>query len=464
MQEENTTIPQENPLGTRPLAPLLFSLAVPAIVANVVNALYNIVDQIFIGQGVGYLGNAATSVAFPLTTICMAIGLMAGLGSASGFNLELGRKNEDKAKSLAGTAASTVLIAGIVICVAVRLFLEPLLGVFGATGQIMPYAKTYAEITSFGIPFLLFSTGINPLVRADRSPRYSMMAIVSGAVLNTILDPIFIFAFGWGIAGAAWATVISQVLSAVILMCYFPRFKSVKFTARDFIPHASHILTICKLGLNSFVFQFSNLVVQVTLNNTLRIYGAGTVYESDIPIAAAGIVMKVNVIFVALIIGLINGAQPICSYNYGAQKYERVRGTVRLFMRTAFIISVALWLCFEIFPRQLVGIFGNGGENSQLYFDFAARFMRVYLFFTFLNGMRICTSTYLPAIGKAAKGAAIAFVYQLGLIVPFMLIFPRFFGLDGVMYSTPTADAVAFVFAMVLLWDDLRKMPKGDGK
>ncbi len=459
MANETNRGVQENPLGTAPLGKLLFSLAFPSIVANVVNALYNVVDQIFIGQGVGYLGNAATSVAFPLTTICMAIGLMVGLGCASGFNLELGRGNPKTAQKLAGTSASTVLLAGCVICILVRIFLEPLLTAFGATEQILPYAKEYAGITSFGIPFLLFSTGINPLVRADRSPKYSMFAIVTGAVLNTILDPIFIFVFDWKIAGAAWATVISQVISALILILYFPRFKSVCFEASDFIPRFEHIATICRLGFNSFVFQFSNLLVQITLNNTLRLYGASSPYGSDIPIAAAGIVMKINVIFIALIIGLINGAQPICSFNYGAQKYSRVRKTVSLFMRTSAIISIVLWLIFELFPRQLTSIFGSGDE---LYFDFAARFMRIYLFFTFLNGMRICCATFFPSIGNAAKGAIISFSYQIVLIIPLMLILPRFFGLNGVLFSTPTADFITFVLSMILLIDELRKMPKTD--
>ena len=203
---------EENPLGTKPLGGLLASLAIQSIMANVVSDLDTLVGQIFIGQGVGKLGNAATSIAFPLTTICMAIGLMVGLGSASGFNLELGAKNEEKAKRIAGTAAGSLVIAGIIICILVRTFLEPMLVVFGATDNILPYAKEYAGITSFGIPFLLFSTGINPLVRGDRSPKYSMAAIVIGAVLNTILDPIFIFVYGWGIAGAAWATVISEIV------------------------------------------------------------------------------------------------------------------------------------------------------------------------------------------------------------------------------------------------------------
>lgn len=459
MNKPNTR--EENPLGTKPLGGLLLSLAIPAIIANVVNALYNIVDQIFIGQGVGKLGNAATSVSFPLTTVCMAIGLMVGLGSASGFNLELGAKHEERAKKIAGTAAGLLVICGIVICIFVRTFLESLLTIFGATESILPYAMEYAGITSLGIPFVLFSTGINPLVRADRSPRYSMAAIVSGAVLNTILDPVFIFVFDLGIAGAAWATVISQILSAVILMVYFPRFKSVHFSFSDFIPGLSESILICKLGFNSFIFQFSNLLVQVVLNNVLRIYGERTVYGADTPIAVAGIVMKINVIFIALIIGLINGAQPICSYNYGAKKYGRVRQTVKLFMRAAILISAFVWIVFEVFPGPIISLFGSG-ETDELYFEYAIRFMRVYLFFVFLNGMQTCITTFFPSIGKAARGAALSFSKQIIFLIPLLLILPRFFGLEGVMYAQPLTDLLSFFLAIVFLAGELRKMPAED--
>lgn len=459
MSEMNTK--EENPLGTKPLGKLLFSLAVPAIIANVVNALYNIVDQIFIGQGVGKLGNAATSVSFPLTTVCMAIGLMVGLGSASGFNLELGAKNEEKAKKIAGTAAGMLILGGVVICILVRIFLEPLLNIFGATENILPYAMQYAGITSFGIPFLLFSTGINPLVRADRSPRYSMAAIVIGAVMNTVLDPIFIFVFNWGIAGAAWATVISQILSAGILVAYFPRFKSVHFALPDFVPGGAEAALICKLGFNSFVFQFSNVLVQVTMNNVLRIYGERSVYGADTPIAVAGIVTKINVIFIALIIGLINGAQPICSYNYGAKKYGRVRQTVRLFMTAAIVMSVIVWVVFEVFPRPIISLFGSG-ETDELYFEYATRFMRAFLFFVFLNGVQVCSTTFFPSIGKAAKGAVLSFSKQIVFLIPLLFILPRFFGIEGIMYAQPVTDLLAFFLAVIFLIDEFRKMPKED--
>ena len=450
----------ENPLGTKPLGRLLLSLAIPAIVANVVNALYNIVDQIFIGRGIGKLGNAATSVSFPLVTICLALGLMIGLGASSGFSLELGRKNEEKARKIAGTAFGTLIICGVVIMILVRVFLKPMLIFFGSTDNILPYAEEYAGITAFGIPFLLFSMGANPLVRADRAPILSMLSILVGSIINTILDPIFIFVFGWGMAGAAWATVIGQVIGAIILFAYIPKFKSVKFKAKDFVPKPKWLWTITKLGFNSFVFQFSTLVVQIIMNNALRIYGEKSVYGADTPIAVAGIVTKINVIFIALIIGLINGAQPICGYNYGAKKYGRVRHTVWLFMITAMIISVVCWTAFELFPMQILQIFGKN-EDAQ-YFEYAVRFMRIYLFFNCVNGIQICSATFFPAIGKALKGTILSFSKQVVILIPLMILLPYFMGLDGVMYAQPITDAITVVMSLLFLWHEFRKMPKED--
>ena len=484
-KKEKTAV--ENPLGTKPLGRLLFSLAIPTVIANVVNALYNIVDQIFIGQGVGTLGNAATSVAFPLTTVCMALGLMLGLGAAAGFNLELGQGNaagkndalrkahEERAKEIVGAAVSAMLISGVVILILVKLFLRPLLTAFGATENILPYAEDYAGITSWGIPFFLFMMGANPLVRADRNAKYAMAAVITGAVLNMILDPLFIFVFGWGISGAAWATVISQVVSAVMLALYFSKFKSVDFVIKDFIPVVSAgddypvdrslgeyirtVLHICKLGFNSLIFQMSTLIVQVTMNNMLRIYGERSIYGADTPIAVAGIVMKINVIFIALMIGLISGAQPICSYNYGAGKYQRVRGTVKLFTLWALIIGVFSWVLFELFPEQFISLFGRA-DGDELYFEYAKRFMRTFLFFVFLNGIQICSATFFPSIGKAGRGAFLSFSKQILFMIPLLLILPAFYGLDGVMYAQPAADALSFILAVTFLIHEMMVMPK----
>ena len=452
---KNSTI--ENPLGIKPIKKLLISFAWPAITANIINALYSIVDQIFIGQGVGYLGNAATNIAFPITTICLALGLMIGIGAAANFNLELGRGNPEKAKAVVGTSVTSLFIIGVILTILIHIFLEPLMYAFGSTDEILPYAKTFAGISSLGIPFLLLSISTNPMVRSDNSPKYSMYAIVFGAILNTILNPIFIFGFGWGIAGSAWATVISQVLSAAILLLYFPRFKSVKFDRSDFIPKFSLLKISIALGMTSFVFQGSNMITQVVTNNLLNTYGSQSIYGNDIPIAVAGIVAKVNIIFVSIIIGLVQGAQPIFGFNYGAKKYDRVRETMHHMMKYAIIISVVFFAIFEIFPKQIVAAFGNGDE---LYFEFAVRYMRFFLLFTFINGIHISSSTFFSAIGKPKIGVTVALTKQIIILLPMLLVLSHFFGIDGIIYATPITDICAFSVSLFFLTREFRRMPK----
>ena len=438
-----TTI--ENPMGTQPIKKLLMQLAIPAMIANVVNALYNIVDQIFIGQGVGYLGNAATNIAFPITTICLALGLMTGVGAASNFNLELGRKEVEKARKIAGTAVVQLIVMGIAVCLLVQIFLASLMQLFGATDQIFDYAMEYSRITAYGIPFFLFSTGFNPLVRSDGRATFSMMAIIAGAVLNTVLDPIFIFVFQMGIAGAAWATVISQMVSALLLFAYIPKFRSVKFQWEDFIPHMKQVEAIAALGLTSFIFQISALIVQIVSNNLLKTYGAMSIYGSEIPIAVGGIVAKVFVIFIALIIGMTQGVQPIVGYNYGAKYYERVRQTIFLALKIGFGLSFVTWAVFEIFPLQIIQLFGNGND---LYFEFGIRYMRYFMLFTLINGITILITTFFPAIGKAKTGAFLSLARQLLILLPMMLLMTYLFGVEGMMFATPVSDVISLVLCL----------------
>ena len=450
-------IKELNPLGYKPVGKLLKSLAIPAIIANLVNALYNVVDQIFIGQGIGYLGNAATNIAFPITTMCLAIGLTLGIGGASNFNLELGKGYPEKSKHTAGTAASTLIIIGIILCITVRIFLEPLMIGFGATDKILEYSMEYTGITSYGIPFLLFSIGVNPLVRADGNAKYSMIAIVTGAILNTILDPLFMFVYNWGIAGAAWATVISQIVSALLLLIYFPKFKSVKFSLNDFIPQLHYLKRIISLGFASFIYQFSNMIVLVTTNNLLKIYGKNSIYGSDIPIAVFGIVMKINVIFIAIVLGLVQGAQPIFGFNYGAKNYHRVRETMKLLLKVTFSIATILFIIFQVFPKQIISLFGEG---DKLYFEFAIKYMRIFLAFISLNSIQVSIATFFPSIGKAIKGAIVSLTKQLIVLFPLLLTLPKFFGVEGVIYATPLTDLIAFTVAVIFLINEFKHMPK----
>ena len=455
MEKDKENIQAENPLGTAPVGGLIRKFAIPAIISMLVSAMYNIVDQIFIGQGVGMLGNAATNVAFPVTTIATAMALLLGIGGASNYNLEMGAGREKKASGIAGTALSSLAISGAVLCVIVVLFLKPLLTLFGATKDVMPYAVDYTGITALGLPFYILSVGGNHVVRADRSPTYSMACVTAGAVINTILDPLFIFGFGWGIKGAAWATVIGQVVSGILVVVYFWKFRKMYLEKSMLKPRLHYLKAITALGLASCINQIAMALVQIVLNNILRYYGAASIYGSDIPIACVGVISKVNQVFMAICIGISQGCQPIWGFNYGAEKYSRVRQTYRYSVTACTVIATGFFLCFQLLPHQIVGIFGTG---SDLYFQFAERYLKIYMFMTFANGIQPMSSGFFTSIGKAKLGVVMSLTRQVIFLLPLIVIFPLFMGIEGVMYAGPIADAAAFALAIIFARRELRKM------
>lgn len=446
-----------NPLGYRSIKLLLRTMAIPAVIANITNALYNIVDQIFIGNGVGYLGNAATTVSFPITTICLSIGVMIGVGTAANFNLSLGAKNKLKAEKVVGSSLVFVFFVGILLCMFIRTFLEKLLMIFGATEEILPYALEYAGITSLGIPFYLITLGTNPLIRADRSPKYAMITMLIGSVLNAILDAILIFGFNLGIAGAAWATVFSQVITAIIVLHYYKKFKSIKIKKENFKFNISIIREICKLGLASFIFQLSTTFVQVVSNNVLNLYGDSSMYGSDISIAVAGIVSKINVIFTALVLGIVQGSQPIVSFNYGAKNYDRVKETLFMVLKYTIVIASVTFIIFQLFPKQIISIFGEG---NKLYYDFGVYYMRIFFSVVFLNGIMISSSTFFPSIGKAYKGGVISITKQIIILIPLLVLLPKFFGIYGIVYAIPIADVLTFIVATLMIKYEMKLITK----
>ena len=455
---EETNISQEqNPLGTAPVGGLIGKFAIPAIISMLVSALYNIVDQIFIGQGVGMLGNAATNVAFPVTTIATALALLLGIGGASNYNLEMGAGREKKASSIAGTALSTLVITGVILAVAVLLFLRPLLSLFGATTDVMPYAVDYLGITAVGLPFYALSIGGNHIVRADRSPTYSMTCVLTGAIINTILDPLFIFGFGWGIKGAAWATVIGQIVSGILVVIYFGKFRKMYLEMSMLKPSSECLKAIISLGMASCINQIAMAIVQIVLNNILRYYGGLSVYGSDIPIACVGVISKVNQVFMAICIGISQGCQPIWGFNYGAKKYDRVRLAYRYSMISCTAIATVFFLCFQLFPHQIVSIFGTG---SDLYFQFAERYLKIFMFMTFANGIQPMSSGFFTSIGKAKLGIVMSLTRQVLFLLPLIIIFSLILGIDGVMYAGPIADAAAFVLAILFARRELVAMKK----
>ncbi len=448
---------KKHPFEYEAIGKLLTALAAPAITSNIVNALYNIVDQIFIGQGIGYIGIGATNISFPIVILCMAIGVMFGIGGASSFSIELGRKKYKKAKNIIGTASSLLVIIGMILCIIIRILLKPMLLLFGATDSILEYAMIYTQITSYGIPFLLLSIGVSPLVRADGNSKYSMMAVITGAVINTILDPLFIFVFDMGIAGAAWATVIGQIASASILLFYFTKFKSVKIETKDFIPDLRIGYRIMILGMSPFIFQFSTLLVQIILNNQLKKYGLVSKYGSDIPIAVSGVVNKINIIFIAIIMGFIQGGQPIIGFNYGAKNYQRVRDITKMLYKRAFITSIIFFVLFQLFPAQIISLFDTGDE---LYREFSIKYMRIFMMFMFLNGISTLTTTFFATIGKSKKGSILSIAKQIVILIPLLLILPKYFGVYGLIYATPITDILIFILAIILIKHEFDRMPK----
>lgn len=455
---EETNISQEqNPLGTAPVGGLIGKFAIPAIISMLVSALYNIVDQIFIGQGVGMLGNAATNIAFPVTTIATALALLLGIGGASNYNLEMGAGREKKASSIAGTALSTLVITGVILAVAVLLFLRPLLSLFGATTDVMPYAVDYLGITAVGLPFYALSIGGNHIVRADRSPTYSMTCVLTGAIINTILDPLFIFGFGWGIKGAAWATVIGQVVSGILVVIYFGKFRKMYLEMSMLKPSSECLKAIISLGMASCINQIAMAIVQIVLNNILRYYGGLSVYGSDIPIACVGVISKVNQVFMAICIGISQGCQPIWGFNYGAKKYDRVRLAYRYSMISCTAIATVFFLCFQLFPHQIVSIFGTG---SDLYFQFAERYLKIFMFMTFANGIQPMSSGFFTSIGKAKLGIVMSLTRQVLFLLPLIVVFSLIMGIDGVMYAGPIADAAALSLAILFARRELVAMKK----
>lgn len=451
----NESVAVENPLAAERTGKLIARFAIPAIISMLVSSLYNIVDQIFIGQGVGMLGNAATNIAFPVSIICTATALLLGIGSSSNYNLESGAGNQKKASRIVGTGLAMLVICGIVISCVVLLFLDPLLGLFGVTPDVLPFAQDYTGITAFGIPFLVLTTGGNHLIRADRSPAYSMACMLTGAILNTILDPLFIFGFHLGIKGAAWATVIGQAVSGFLVILYFSRFRKMELSFYMLRPRGAYLKAIASLGMAACINQIAMAVVQITMNNTLRHYGASSVYGTDIPLACVGVISKVNMVFMAICIGISQGCQPIWGFNYGAGRYGRVRETYRKAFRISLIVGILFFCCFQLFPRRLVGIFGTGSED---YFRFAERYFRIFMMMTFINGIQPMSSGFFTSIGKAKLGIVVSMTRQVIFLLPLIVIFPLFMGIDGVMYAGPIADGAAALAALACAVRELKKM------
>lgn len=450
-----------NPLGTESIGKLMMKFAVPSIIAMLVGSLYNIVDQFFIGQAVGTLGNAATNIAFPFSTACLSLALLFGIGGASSFNLALGRGDKEDAPYYVGNSVTMLASCGVVLMIITLVFLEPILVLFGAPNDVMPYAVDYVRYTSFGFPFLLLSTGGGHLIRADGSPKITMLCNIVGAVVNTALDALFVLVFDWKMVGAAIATVVGQVVSAVIVIIYVSHYKTVKLSLRHFAVKFRYLAKIASIGMGSFFNQLAMMVVQIVLNNQLKDYGLLSVYGESIPIACSGIVMKVSQIFFSVVIGISQGAQPIESYNYGAGNYSRVKKALGTALVYSGAISIIAYIIYRIFPYQILQMFDDG-TGGELYYEFGVKFFNIFLFMNFLIFLQPVISTFFSSIGKAGKGVFLSLTRQIIFFLPLIIVLPLYMAIDGILYAAPVADILSAMTAVIMVLFELRNFKKAE--
>ena len=446
---------EENILGTEKIGKLIRKFSIPCIISLLVNSLYNIVDQIFIGWGVGYLGNGATNVVFPLTMICLAFALMFGDGTSAYLSLKLGERKEKEAAKGVGNGIIMSIVIAIAFCTISLMFLPQLLNIFGCTNNLREYALKYGKIIAIGIPFMMIGITLNSIIRADGNPKYAMTSMVSGAILNIVLDPIFIFIFNMGVEGAALATIISQFLTFMLNAVHIRKFKFIEITKQTLIPKLNIEKRIIMLGISSFITEMSFVFVVTVENNLLAKYGINSKFGSDIPITVLGIVMKINQILNSIIIGITVGAQPIFGYNYGAKKFDRVKKALKMVLSISVLISTFAFILFQTIPDRLISIFGSGDE---LYMEFACITFRTYLLLCIFNGIQIPAGIFFQAIGKSSKSAILSLSRQIILLIPAMIILGSIFGIMGVLYAGPVADAIAFILAGGLILLETKKI------
>lgn len=451
----NQTTKEVNPLGTERVGKLVVNFAVPSIISIVVNSLYNMVDQVFIGQGVGYLGNAATNVVMPFATILMALAMMMGDGAAAYMSLRLGQGKTDEASKGAGQAVTMAITIGVVMMVLFHIFLEPLCRFFGATDSVLPYALDYGRIIICGFPFSAICCAFGSIIRADGRPRTSMAGLLIGCITNLILDPIYIFVFHWGVRGAAVATITGQFLNAVFyIICLF-RCRTIRFHKDYFDPEPALVKTVASLGVSSFITQIASTAVMAVMNNTLVTYGENSKYGAEIPLAALGITVKVSQLISGIALGLATGCQPILGFNYGSGQYDRVKKVYKLDVTISTVIMVCAFLIFQLAPQYIILLFG---QESELYMEFAVKCFRTFLLLCPAIGMNVSTSTLFQSIGKPFYAAIISLSRQIIFLLPSIIILSRIMGVEGALWAGPVGDGMAFILSAVLVVKNWKKI------
>ena len=435
-------------LAEEKIGKLMLKFSIPCIMSLLVSALYNIVDQIFIGRGVGYLGNGATNVVFPITIIALAIALMIGDGCAAYLSICQGKKDAESANRSVGNAVVVLVIAGIVLTLLFVLLKDHILAAFGATENNIAYAREYFDYIVIGLPFFIFGNAVNSIIRADGSPQFAMLSTLIGCIINVIFDPIAIFVLGWGMRGAALATIAGQIVTAVLSAGYLTRMKAVKLQKSCFRLSAGLLKQILPLGISSFLTQMSIVVIMGVMNNTLVAYGAKSKYGADIPLTVVGIVMKVFQIVISVVVGISAGSQPIVGYNYGAGKNERVKKIYATMMRAEVIVGIVSTVVFEVFPLSIIRIFGS---EIELYNEFAVLAFRIYLCTIIFCCVQKATSIFLQSLGKPVMSLGLSLLRDFILSIPLILLFPRFFGVVGALYSAPVADVISLIVVVFMM-------------
>lgn len=449
-------------LGKDKINKLILSFSIPCVISMLINSIYNIVDQIFIGKGVGTLGNAATNVIFPLIIIFNAVAGLIGNGAAANLSLKLGEKNKKAAAKSIGQAVSLTIILSVVISCIAYIFLPQLVYLFGCTESVYKYAVDYGRIIVIGAPFMLIYSSFSSIIRADGSPKYSMIMLVIGAIINIILDPIFIFGFDMGVKGGALATIIGQIVSFVIAIIYLFKIKSVKLTKNDF-KLDKDVFRILALGISSFITQATILVLFIFMNNILTKLGANTKFGADIPLSVYGVISKINSLYISTVLGISIGSQPIIGFNYGAGNKFRVKETIRKVLIINFIIGIIFNLLFVLFPKQITGIFISSNDVSyNLFMEFAVLMCHSFLLVISLNALEMTTSIVIQSLGNVVKSTAVTFIRQIMLLIPISLILAFVFnkGIYGVLYAGCIADVLCFIITIFIIKSEYKKLGK----
>ena len=456
-------------LGTEKISKLLLKFSIPCVMGLLISALYNIIDQIFIGNSeLGYLGNAATGVSFPVICIANAFAWCVGDGAASFLSICSGRADAERAHKCVGTGITVTTIISIVLLILCEIFAAPMMALFGASSETLSMAVEYFRIVAAFFPFYLLLNVMNSMIRADGSPTYAMIAMLTGAVINIVLDPVFIFLLKWGIAGAAWATVIGQSASFLVCLVYFFKPKTFKLTKESFVPNADVLGSIVALGGATFVTQLSIVVLSLVSNMTLAKYGALSVYGQDIPISVFSIQTKVYTVVCNIVTGVVLGGQPIFGYNYGAGNMRRVRQAYKLVLRTTLIVGVSAVALFELWPQGVIGIFGSG---NALYQEFAVKTFRIYLSLTMITCLVKMTAVFFQSIGKSSYAMIASLVRDILCFTPLALILPAVLenrapgsGINGILYAAPISDVVALAVILALTVSFFRNVKKQESQ